>query len=480
MTQKAVDEMTNSLERFAELIRPPKNTHAIFIVSNGDRFISPEKDLAAMISRDDWADTWAVVYENHALYCKELGQEKLDISDVRLLFKEAYSSFKAKRNSQGSRFIVKINGPPDYNDLCVLLQASRSVHQTHVDYIHQMALVGNFNISLFTHAWNQHKRGSFPINKHNILCAGKHTEDSLTEILYNKGLVTSPPSEEHLRCVSAIMDCTHGDQSLCEYICCHFTDRAPFSEQEVYDALTRLPHQSDVEDLIASRVAALSESEKVLLQKVLREQRRVVETDCAEAESLRLSGLVDIEPMRGSLVLSLSCACIEITIRKYVMPIFPDRPHAASPEEMMPTTSAVGLCAFPLLFEIENLLRNMVCLELSAFGSNSDWSMKLNRELTDRIKAMKKDEEGRKLLPAANNPIMSFLTTGELNNIILGELYDKYFIRIFPNKGELQAHLDYFNHIRVMVAHNRTIPPETVARLKNIRANILLQIGSAR
>ena len=93
---------------------------------------------------------------------------------------------------------------------------------------------------------------------------------------------------------------------------------------------------------------------------------------------------------------------------------------------------------------------------------------------------MKKDEEGRKLLPAANNPIMSFLTTGELNEIILGELYDKYFIRIFPNKGELQAHLDYFNHIRVMVAHNRTIPPETVARLKNIRADILLRVGSAR
>lgn len=483
--QKVEDAMTNSLERFAELLWPPKNTHAVFVVSNGDRFTSPAKDLTAMIPHDDWAETWTVALDNHTLYCKELRQETLHISNVQLLFQEAFNKFKLSNNKQGARFIVEINTPVDYDDLCVLLQASRSVNQTRTDYIHQMALVGKFNISSFKYMWIQHKRGSFPINDHNILCAGKHTEESISEFLYNKGHVTQPPSEEHLRCVKAIMDCTRGDRDLCEYACCHFANSIPFSDQEVYIALMGLPHQSDVDDLVVSRVAELNDTDNALLRDILRNQRRVVESDCIEAESLRLSGLVEVEPMRGKLVLSLSCACIEITLRKYVIPGFSNRPYAAPAEEMMPTVSTVDLCAFPLLFEIENLLRNLVCLELSAFGSNSDWIMKIEMKLEgqlliDRIKEMKKAEESRKLLPSANNPIMSFLTTGELKDIILGKLYDKYFMRIFPNKGELQAHLDYFNQIRVMVAHNRAIPPETVARLKNIRADILLHIGSAR
>ena len=222
----------------------------------------------------------------------------------------------------------------------------------------------------------------------------------------------------------------------------------------------------------------MGDAERQLLTTVLQNQRILVDKENEHAEALRLAGLVKIELLKNKYLISPSCMCIDKVLRKYVLPLFKDDRNAITAAEVLPTTSTVNLHAAPIIYEVENTLRNMIGYELLTNNIYSEWQDILPVKLRDTLQDRWRQEQGRTVLTATKAPTLAYIDIGELKELLL-VYYEKYFSRYFPKKEELQIWLEDLNAIRIAVAHNRAIPPETVDRLEHIRDDIMTRIGTA-
>ena len=462
-----------------ELLRD-EHKHMVIVQHHGDNIL-PARDELAEIKR----------LRPESFFCTRLvgGNIVLESPPIVKPTYEADQMVKELMDSAGPsiqavRLMVDVGKAPNHLEICKLLQASRSFSQERfAGPCHQLVLMGAINVPILRRVWHENgfKDGSAPLDEHRIFKTYRQTSDTLCSILRARNLMTKAPDTASILCANTLLDLTAGDTELIECILGRFNATA-LNASTLQKLISSLSEQLDLFDVVIQRVRDLPDAAKRLLVSILLRGVTDVGDDQEQAEDLQLRGLCEISHVKHHPLAKISSFCTDVMLRRKFSSDLRSVTTLVQPGDLLPQSWSTNQQSFQILFEVENLLRNLVVSEYQkAQGAKYKWQDMLDAEVRDTAECLKKQEKGRPALTRSDFPLSAYLDFGSLKEEICNqEKYDKFFKVYFPVHHEIQSWLESLNAIRIAVAHNRPISVETYDRLLHIRDDIITRVAQAR
>ncbi|PMM08334.1 hypothetical protein BCT62_03175 [Vibrio splendidus] len=443
--------------------------------------------------------------------------------DLAKLAKEISNSAVATERSS-VRVIINDFHIANEVEQSMLIKTARSIQEENSDISFQFIFCGNWSYFSFCDYYtNTHGKTSSPAAEYkNILYVPEKNSNDVLDMLISSSLVAQPTELDEIAC-NLLIEKTYGNDFLVDKALEYLRDERGSWIDNIEPVLEKLVVAPDVIESIKGKVLLLDSACKSELQKLLRVHRAVRSNDSIITEKLWLSGLVKRTNLKNNKqLIQVSGALVNSVLRNIASDVGLD--CCAHATDLCLDGTTISSFAYNKVAEIENLLRCLVVSEWYIEDGDS-WPENLNKiktpaferqEQEDLIKLVlgcmkqefpalnQKTENTRELAEAsgnsrpkrkheglfesaknwqkrqeehhgidlARNNVMHFLTTENLDKVLVDKKVGLAREGAVFNKINLQSTLDEYKAIRSAIAHNQPITLTTINRLDAIMDRI--------
>ncbi|WP_027469536.1 hypothetical protein [Deefgea rivuli] len=403
-----------------------------------------------------------------------------------------------------------------------LIKTAREIQEKTTKIPVQFVFCGNWSYFLFVDEYRKSNGlTSSPAAEYkNVILAPNMNSSDVIKILIDEKLLARPSDIDMIAC-SFLIEQTAGDGYLIEKAIEYLKEKSGNWIDNLESVLQELSVAPDVIIEIKSRFNSLNEDSKIDLNKILRFYKLVRNFDSIDVECLWLSGLVVVQNIESSKkLIQIASPLISTVLRNNSENI--GLKNIAPADAICFERDAITSAAYRKVAQIENLLRNIVVSEWF-FEFGEEWQKKINvakvpafvgesehklieftlqcvkeelrkmglvnsgtpeeessvtlskrprsnvEPLLDSVLNWKKRQEEHHGVELLQCNIMHFLTTENLEKLLLNKTHpfcgdDKPF-----NKPFLTTALDEYRAIRSAVAHNQPIGLSALSRLDKLQ-----------
>lgn len=405
-----------------------------------------------------------------------------------------------------------------------LIKTARSIQEENSDISFQFIFCGNWSyFSFCDYYFNIHGKTSSPAAEYkNILYVPAKNSNDVLEMLMSSNIVAQPTEIDEIAC-GLIIEKTYGNDFLVSKVLEYLRDESGSWINNIEAVLENLIVAPDVIESIKRKVKSLDSDSKNELQKLLRVHRIVRNNDSIAIEKLWLSGLIKRTNFKNNKqLIQISGSLVNSILRNISTDVGLE--HCANADDLCLDGTAISSFAYNKVAEIENLLR---CLIVSEWyiDMRDSWPENLNKiktpsfenqeqeelinlvlgcmklefpilnqytesttessEAPDKPRVKRKHEglfesaknwqkrqEEHHGVDLAKNNFMHFLTTENLDKVLVDKKVGLARDGAIFNKINLQSTLEEYKAIRSAIAHNHPITLTTINRLDVIMDKI--------
>lgn len=405
-----------------------------------------------------------------------------------------------------------------------LIKTARSIQEENSDISFQFVFCGTWSYFSFCDYYtNIHGKTSSPAAEYkNILYVPAKNSNDVLEMLISSNLVAQPTEVDEIAC-DLLIEKTHGNDFLVDKVLEYLRDERGSWIDNIEAVLENLIVAPDVIENIKRKVQSLDSDSKNELQKLLRVHRIVRNNDSIATEKLWLSGLIKRTNLKNNKqLIQVSGSLVNSVLRNIATDFGLE--CCAHADDLCLEGTTISSYAYNKVAEIENLLRCLIVSEWYIEVSDS-WPENLNKiktpaferqeqeelinivlgcmkvefpilnkntgndpesvEASDKRRPKRKHEgllesaknwqkrqEEHHGIDLSKNNVMHFLTTENLEKVLVDKKVGLAREGAVFNKINLQSTLEEYKAIRSAIAHNQPITLTTINRLDVIMDRI--------
>jgi len=437
---------------------------------------------------------------------------------VPLATKSIKSAVEMERSSV--RIIINDFHIANEVEQSTLIKTARSIQEENSDISFQFIFCGNWSYFSFCKYYTSiHGKTSSPAAEYkNILYVPSKNSYDVLGLLKNFNIVAQPTEIDKIAC-DLLIERTNGNDFLVDKVLEYLRDEPGSWIDNIESVLENLIMSPDVIENIRRKVDSLDPDSKSELKKLLRFHRLVRSSDSITTEKLWLLGLVKRTNFKNNKqLIQVSGSLVNSVLRNIAPSVGLE--CSANADDLCFEGTTISSVSYNKVAEIENLLR---CLIVSDWYTEvgDSWSENLNRVKTPAFEPQEKidlinlvlgcmksefpslnqsDDSGQKpdevadkprikrkhegLLESAKNwqkrqeehhgvdlaknNVMHFLTTENLDKVLVDKNVGLAKEKGVFNKIDLQSTLEEYKAIRSAIAHNQPVTLTTINRLNVI------------
>ena len=252
--------------------------------------------------------------------CSKLTQvdtgEACDLKKLDDLLEKLIAQAKTD-NRRVARCLVTQFGELSVDEECLVLRLSRAVRDRIPDFKLQTIVSGKWNFFRVQEHWRRHYAEvlSPALDRKHVLFHEHQDVGTILSRLLRAKLVSEPLNRFEEVCVQVLAEATGGDAFLLDYVISSLTTQHQRLEA-LESVFTQVPDSGEVTDELHRRAKRLGPDGWQILLDVLRRQAASRFLGDADAEDLRLTGLVTLHPVGNSLCLVPSSPLVERSLRQ--------------------------------------------------------------------------------------------------------------------------------------------------------------------
>lgn len=254
-------------------------------------------------------------------------------------------------------------------DQCSVVRQTRSIRESCANVSVQTILHGSWNIYRLQEYWKAHLSDTSPAPDRKHIFFKEETDVfCLLDRLSKAGCISYGPTPIDQIGAKAILEITGGDSFFVDYIIDALrAQQLGLSEFETI--IDQLYEAGTIQDAIKSRLTTVSPDGWSIIDAILKNQFTRRPHQDADTEDLRLLGIIKLRRAGTSSILTIASPIIERILRNRWTYFAPFRKPIYNGPDLARPILALNTAAYQYVFEIENVLRNLIILVLESSSS---------------------------------------------------------------------------------------------------------------